>query len=117
MTTNRRLLALVLFGLFCYAHAKVVDTDFGGDDAEPTATSEPPSPPGFPDYYGVSSYGSRRAFEPLMRLLLSLRQLLGVEPTATAAAIKKAYRKATLKWHPDKNPNNKEVTPMTSHGC
>jgi curved DNA-binding protein CbpA len=52
-----------------------------------------------------------------MRPLLSLRQLLGVEPKATAPAIKKAYRKATLKWHPDKNPNNKEVTPMTSHGC
>lgn len=36
-------------------------------------------------------------------------ELLGVERTADAAAIKKAYRKLSLQWHPDKNPDNKEA--------
>jgi len=33
---------------------------------------------------------------------------LGIKPDATESQIKKAYHKLSIKWHPDKNPNNKE---------
>uniref|UniRef100_A0A7S3G1J8 J domain-containing protein n=1 Tax=Palpitomonas bilix TaxID=652834 RepID=A0A7S3G1J8_9EUKA len=33
---------------------------------------------------------------------------LGLTRTASAADIKKAYRQLALKWHPDKNPDNKD---------
>jgi curved DNA-binding protein CbpA len=37
-------------------------------------------------------------------------EILGLDRTANETAIKKAYRKLAVKWHPDKNPDDPEVT-------
>lgn len=35
--------------------------------------------------------------------------ILGIEKDSTESQIKKAYRKESLKWHPDKNPDNADA--------
>ena len=35
-------------------------------------------------------------------------QILNVKPEATQEEIRKSYKKLAVKWHPDKNPDNKD---------
>ena len=36
-------------------------------------------------------------------------EVLGVKKDADAAELKKAYRRVAMKFHPDRNPDNKEA--------
>ena len=44
-------------------------------------------------------------------------EVLGVTKTASVEEIKSAYRKAALKWHPDRNPENKEEAEVRFREC
>uniref|UniRef100_A0A8C7VVJ1 DnaJ (Hsp40) homolog, subfamily C, member 17 n=1 Tax=Oncorhynchus mykiss TaxID=8022 RepID=A0A8C7VVJ1_ONCMY len=46
-------------------------------------------------------------------LQMDLYGLLGIEGTATAKEIKKAYRQKALTCHPDKNPDNPKADPLS----
>jgi molecular chaperone DnaJ len=44
-------------------------------------------------------------------------EVLGVTRTAAVEEIKSAYRKAALKWHPDRNPENKSESEVKFREC
>jgi molecular chaperone DnaJ len=44
-------------------------------------------------------------------------EVLGVQRAAAAEEIKAAYRKAALKWHPDRNPQNKQEAEVKFREC
>ena len=44
-------------------------------------------------------------------------EILGVTRTSSVEEIKSAYRKAALKWHPDRNPENKEEAEHKFREC
>jgi molecular chaperone DnaJ len=44
-------------------------------------------------------------------------EVLGVLKTATVEEIKSSYRKSALKWHPDRNPENKEEAEVNFREC
>jgi len=61
-----------------------------------------------PSFVGLASWRRRArrwATRPPMR---NHYAVLGVSPEANSAEVRRAYRAAALRWHPDKNPERRE---------
>lgn len=67
---------------------------------------EPKRFPSVKEYFFYRDYKENRVGR--MSEEKNYYKLLEIEKTATDDEIKKAYRKLAFKWHPDKNPENKE---------
>ena len=66
------------------------------------------------DAPGRSDWISRRA-EATAKSEQSHYDILGINPKATSADLKKAYRKECLNWHPDKHQSSSEEGRHRSH--
>ena len=61
-----------------------------------------------PSYPGIDSLIASAQEMSKQKKKKDYYKILGIEKNATADQIKKAYRKAALKWHPDKNTDSEE---------
>ena len=50
-----------------------------------------------------------RSTRKLLQSVTDPYKVLGIKPSASEKEIKEAYRKLCLKYHPDRNPDNKEM--------
>ncbi|MBT2561326.1 J domain-containing protein [Pedobacter sp. ISL-68] len=74
---------------------------------------------GYKTYNTAAGFGSPKAWQKAFKQRMGKEEaeailqgqqqtpygILGIEQGATSAAIKKAYRKMMMLWHPDKNPD------------
>ena len=60
-----------------------------------------------------------RGKEPSLYEVLSItpQSLQGQDPPAAAKAVKQAYRRALLKHHPDKHPQQQQARPGDGNGA
>ena len=62
----------------------------------------------YPAYPGIDSCISSAQESSKQRKKKDYYRILGVKENATYDQIKKAYRRAALRWHPDKNTDSEE---------